>query len=174
MGWTGPVPNKSTNLSRERDANRGGRPPVTKGQSIDAEPWPADPGWTEPLRRMWESLAQSGQASFYQASDWAYAWFVFDEVNVYRKPAPVMITDPDDPRKKRRIQSVDENGEPEFYENHKPSGQMFQAIMSALSSLGMTEGDRRRMRIELEDKPEKDDAEVLAIAEYQDLLGVAD
>lgn len=97
---------------------------------------------------------ESGIADFYQASDYAYAHIVFSELSVYRRKGVNRETG-------------------EEYPTHKPSGQMFQAIMSALTSLGMTEGDRRRMRIELESPAEESDAEILAIAEYEADLGLA-
>lgn len=60
---------------------------------------------------------------------------------------------------------------------YKKSGQrssmMLTAIMSAMSNLLVTEGDRRRVRIELTTpEPEGDNAAVLAIADYKNALGV--
>lgn len=153
MGTRGPIPNRTGDLSRERDANRDDRPPVTKGTLRNTEPWPADPDWSEFVQRVYGSLVTSGIADFYQDSDYAYAHIVMSELDTYRR------------------KGTDRDGVP--YPTHKPSGQMFQAIMSAVTSLGMTEGDRRRMRIELESPAEESDAEVLAIASYEDMLGVA-
>lgn len=54
----------------------------------------------------------------------------------------------------------------------KRSGQMLQTIYSALGSLLVTEGDRRRLRIELEAPVEQEeDASVTAIADYKKALG---
>jgi hypothetical protein len=53
------------------------------------------------------------------------------------------------------------------------SSMMLTAIMSAMSNLLVTEGDRRRVRIELTaPEPETEDAAVLAIADYKTSLGV--
>lgn len=52
------------------------------------------------------------------------------------------------------------------------SGQMLQTIYSAFERLLVTEGDRRRVRIELHEPEEKSNAAVLAIADYQRDLGV--
>ena len=50
---------------------------------------------------------------------------------------------------------------------HKPSAQMFAAWSSAAAELGMTEGARRRMRIEIERKPVLASAAVTAMDEYR-------
>lgn len=53
------------------------------------------------------------------------------------------------------------------------SAQMAATIYSALGTLLLTEGERRRARIELTDpEPEQASAAVLAIAEYREQLGV--
>lgn len=56
----------------------------------------------------------------------------------------------------------------------KINGQLWSAAISALESLGVTEGDRRRMRIELERVPGEDPEETAAVADfaaYQRKLG---
>jgi hypothetical protein len=61
-----------------------------------------------------------------------------------------------------------------YKRSKKRSGQMLASLYSAMSSLLITEGDRRRVRIELE-RPAEDEAEsasVVAIAEYKQMLGV--
>lgn len=59
-----------------------------------------------------------------------------------------------------------------YYKNSgKRSGQMLATIYSAMSSLLVTEGDRRRVSIELQEPPsEESPAAVLAIASYKDAL----
>lgn len=53
-------------------------------------------------------------------------------------------------------------------EYHKRSGQMLQTIMSSLTSLMLTEGERRRARLELaEPKPDVESAGVTAINDYK-------
>jgi len=70
--------------------------------------------------RFWEALGRSGQAQFFQPSDWAQAELV--------------------------VLAIDE-----FV--RKPTALMFQAVTSAMSNLLVTEGDRRRLRLELEREP---------------------
>lgn len=155
----GPPPNRDSDLSRPRDrrGEAGGNAgiPATKGELKPVNRPAPDPDWAPVAKMAYDSLITSGMADFYQDSDWAYAWIVLSELDVYRR------------------RGTDKDGNP--YATHKPSGQMFQAIMSAMVSLGMTEGDRRRMRIELEDpKPEEEPATVLAIADYRKDLGLDD
>lgn len=51
----------------------------------------------------------------------------------------------------------------------RPSAMMLSTIFSGMTGLGVTEGDRRRMRIELErsGSQKEDDASVTAMAEYR-------
>ena len=59
-------------------------------------------------------------------------------------------------------------------EYHKRSGQMLQTIYSAMERLLVTEGDRRRVRIELHEPEDPTaDPEVAAIADAMSRLGVA-
>jgi hypothetical protein len=153
VGQRGPVPNRSEDLSRERDANRGDRPEITKGTLLPVTIPEPDPEWHDIAKMLWESLALSGQAAYYQQSDWAFAYSLCDDLSYYKNPL------------------VDRNG----IEYHKRSGQMLQTIYSAMERLLVTEGDRRRVRIELsEPEPEEDEAAVLMLADYQAALGLTE
>lgn len=95
---------------------------------------------------LWDSLLTSGQSDFYQDSDWAFAYSLCEDLTRYKEPL------------------LDRDGNPYF----KRSGQMLQTIYSAMERLLVTEGDRRRVRVELvPPSDEEDDAAVLAIADYQ-------
>ena len=60
-----------------------------------------------------------------------------------------------------------------YKRSSKRSGQMLTAIYSAMSSLLVTEGDRRRVRVELRrPEPSGESASVTAIADYKRRLGV--
>lgn len=98
------------------------------------------------------------------------------------------------PIAKRLWRSLGESGQSDFYQNSdwafayslcddlsyyksssKRSGQMLQSIYSAMERLLVTEGDRRRLRIELhEPEPEGEPASVTAIASYREKLGLSD
>ena len=97
-----------------------------------------------PIAREWYlSLRESGQAVFYQPSDWAVA----------RYAAELMS---------RGLSS-----------DRPPNGQFVAALNSVMTSLLSTEGDRRRVRIELERKPtvKQTPASVTAIADYRSSIG---
>ncbi len=114
------------------------------GPPIDLPELPdADPLW-HPIAADWYlSLRESGQAVFYQPSDWAVARYAADLMS------KVLMS---------------ERG---------PNGQLVAALNSVMSSLLTTEGDRRRARMELERKPaaRQAPAGVTAIADYRASLG---
>ena len=59
----------------------------------------------------------------------------------------------------------------EYYK--RPTAMMLATILQGMTSLGVTEGERRRMRIELEDPKENETpASVTAISNYRAQLGV--
>jgi len=59
----------------------------------------------------------------------------------------------------------------EYYK--RPTAMMLATILQGMTSLGVTEGERRRMRIELEDPKELETpASVTAISKYRQQLGV--
>lgn len=89
------------------------------------------------------SLRESGQAAFYQPSDWAVARYAADLMS------KVLLS---------------ERG---------PNGQLVAALNSVMSSLLTTEGDRRRARMELErQKPAGTRlASVSPLDSYRDIAG---
>lgn len=102
-----------------------------------------DPNWHEIATDWYLSLRESGQAAFYQPSDWAVA----------RYAAELMS---------RGLSS-----------DRPPNGQYVAALNSVMTSLLTTEGDRRRARIELERKKpaQQAPASVTAIADYRASIG---
>ncbi|MFE0964070.1 MULTISPECIES: phage terminase small subunit [Streptomyces] len=143
MGARGPVPNREEDLARPRSRKGSDQQPVTKGEMRPVKIPNADRDWHPIARRLWDSLKTSGQADFYQNSDWAFAYSLCEDLSHYKKSG-------------------------------KRSGQMLQTIYSAFERLLVAEGDRRRVRIELnEPEDEQDSAAVLAIADYKKELGLA-
>lgn len=168
MGARGPVPARTSALSRERDADRGDRTPVTKGEMQPVQMWPADPEWDEITTRLYESYATSGQYYWAQQTDVARLYWLCDEINEYRRKGIVMEKDPET---KRLVPKRDENGDYVTYPNRKVSGQMFAALDSALGEMLFSEGSRRRARIELEPpKEDEDDAEVTYLSQVENDL----
>lgn len=154
MGSRGPVPNRSNDLSRDRDANRGDRPEITTGTLLPVTIPEPDEDWHPIATMLWESLLESGQSAYYQSSDWAFAYSLCEDLSQYKKPLVNQST-----------------GELYF----KRSGQMLATIYSAMSNLLVTEGDRRRVRVELQaPEVEENTAAVLSLADYMANLGDED
>lgn len=94
------------------------------------------------------------------------------------------------PRAKQWYRSLSRSGMREFYElsdyemarllcdalteyYKRPTAMMLATILQGMTSLGTTEGERRRMRIELEDPKEAESsASLIAIDTYRAQLGV--
>jgi hypothetical protein len=145
MGARGPIGKRSEERMGHRSKEE--QNAVTKapsGAPADLPDLPdADPLW-HPIAADWYlSLRQSGQAAFYQPSDWAVARYAADLMS------KVLMS---------------ERG---------PNGQLVAALNSVMSSLLTTEGDRRRARMELERKPagRQAPASVTAIADYRSSIG---
>lgn len=142
MGFSGPIPNRSDDYSRARDANKGDRVPVTKGTALPPVIPEPDEDWHPIARQLWDSFEGSGQTHYWQSSDWAYAYSVMDDLTHYKYA-------------------------------ERRSAMMLSALDSAFARLLVTEGDRRRVRLEL-DHPEDDETSVgdAAVADYRKRLGV--
>jgi hypothetical protein len=131
MGQRGPVPKRSDQRRRTNKPEN----PITKAPG--AAPFtPARPPseWHPAAKRWYESLALSGQSAFYEPSDWATAEIIAESISRDLKPQVVGVTrgrgpvrsDPAEGRQPRRL----------------PQGDV--------GSLLVTEGDRRRVSLELE------------------------
>lgn len=142
----GPVPYRTEELSRERDAKRGDRPTLTKGTMRPVQIPAPDDEWHPTAKRLYQSLRESGQSDFFQNSDWAFAWSLCEDVSVM---------------KNQQIYSG------------KLHAESLKGIYNALSNLMFTEADRRRMRIELmEEKTEEKTVGDEVVAGYRANLRV--
>lgn len=149
MGARGPIPEREANLARPRERKGKDEQPVKKGTLFPTHQPEADPEWTPLAKMIWQSLADSGQSAYYQQSDWAYAYMLCEQITEYH------INLETGEVKKRR------------------SPEMLKAIMNGLSNLLMTEGDRRRVRIELEEpEVEESKATLTIMSQYKENLGV--
>ncbi|WP_405159848.1 hypothetical protein OG203_25730 [Nocardia sp. NBC_01499] len=105
---------------RSDQRRRRNKTEITKGAAgMSADVPQADEQWHPIARRIWDALTRSGQSVYYEASDWAFAYSLMDDLSAYKA-------------------------------NSKRSAQMLQTIYSAFERLLITEGDRRRARLELE------------------------
>lgn len=163
MGARGPVPNRDDDLARDRSRKGGESQAATRGVLREVGEHSPNLDWHPIALNAWRSLETSGMADFYQDSDWAYAYFVLDELSSYLTPGIDRAA---------TEKATKEAGEPVTirYPERKLSGMSFTAIISAMTSLGMTEGDRRRMRVELEAPREEHDAQLIAIDGYKSAL----
>lgn len=155
MGTRGPIPERESNLARprdrrgadEQDAKRG----LLKAIAID---WVEDEAWSPFTKNVWRSASASGMADFYQDTDYAELWFICQELDRYTN----------------RTYVDGKTGEIVA----KQSPEMVKALLTGLSNLGFTEGDRRRIRVELDaPEPEAQSASVTALHLYQGALSSA-
>ncbi|MDS2171620.1 hypothetical protein Q7C18_02810 [Nesterenkonia sp. CL21] len=102
---------------------------LKKGEALPYYWRDPDPEWDEAIINFYESFAESGIAAFYQQTEVEWLWLACRELNDYR----------DSPRR---------------------SAMQLQAVLSMFSAdLGITEGARRRMAIELDAPKEEERVE---------------
>ena len=151
MGSRGPIGEREENLARPRDRRGSDEQPTKRGQLRDLQiDWEPDPNWSDFTKQVWASASASGMSDFYQDTDYAELWFICQELDRYSQPKVYAKTG-------------------ELYYKHSP--EMVKALLTGLSNLGFTEGDRRRIRVELDaPEPEKSSAAVVALSLYQGAL----
>lgn len=131
-GAGGPPPKRE---SHRRRTNQPALGEATKAPAAKKVRVPtADRTWHPVAKQLYNSLKQSGQAAFMEPSDWGTAWVLCESISREMKPQPIGNT---------------EAGEPIMAEL-PPKGASLAAWLKALSLLMATEGDRRRLRLELE------------------------
>jgi hypothetical protein len=156
MGARGPVP-KRTDQRRRRNApatpvtsapsgppsaaaKAGARGRSSTSPSADDPatwaPSPAKAGWHPTAKQLWTALGQSGQARYYQPSDWAVAFLLCESITADLRPQTVITPD----------------GHP-IRVTRPPSASSIAAWLKGLGSLMATEGDRRRLAMELAAPP---------------------
>ena len=154
MGSRGPVPKRDAERRRE---NKPETPTDTIEVAGPVEIPPADPHWHAIARRIYESLELSGQSEFYEASDWAAAYVLAESLSRDLKPQPIGISEATGKVLRAR---------------QPLKGSSLAAYLKGFAALGVTEGDRRRMGIEIERNPQKPElASVSVMDEYRDALG---
>lgn len=142
----GPIPNRTEDLSRERDAHRSTKAPLKKGVMREVKIPNAPRDWHPTCRRLWESLKSSGQSDFFQDSDWAYAYSILEDFS-FQKNAQA---------KGKRM-----------------SAETIKTLYAGLDKLMMTEAERRKARIELEEPDSGEDSKGTAMVKnYKQGLGV--
>ncbi len=151
----GPVPKRS-DMRRRRNKPVN---PIVNAPAVPVGDIPVpDPDWHPIARRWYESLAESGQSVWYQSSDWATAYVIAESMSRDLNP-----------------QFVDVSNQGEVIERTIPmKGASLTAYLRAMGVLLVTEGDRRRLQVELE-RPDVDDsgkeAKVAVMDKYRKAAG---
>ncbi|WP_432078684.1 hypothetical protein [Streptomyces sp. YPW6] len=142
MGNRGPVPNREDDLARPRSRKGTDQQSVTKGEMKPVKVPNADREWHPIARRLWDSLKSSGQADFYQNSDWAFAYSLCEDLSHYKKSGK---------RSGQMLQTI------------------YSAFERLLVAEG--DRRRVRIELS-EPEDEQDSAAVVAIADYKKALGL--
>lgn len=158
MGSRGPVPKRE---SQRRRRNKSPEGKATKAAgSPPAGPPPPIKSWHPTAKKWYLSLAESGQSTFYEPSDWATAFLIAENMSRDLRP---------------RVVGVSKEGA--VVKASVPiNGAALSAYLKAMGALCVTEGDRRRARLELEKPPTADeggDASVSWINEARSSRGRA-
>ena len=157
MGERGPVPKRSSQRRRRNKPDTTtGTPDITRAESgtpTPPEAPAADEGWHPIAASLYESLTESGQRQWYEPSDWAAAYLMCESISRDLLPQVVGITDEGDVVK----------------DTIPLKGASLAAYLKAFAGLGVTEGDRRRTRMELTRATVRDvdeDAAVVALDDW--------
>lgn len=143
MAGRGPVPNRSDDLSRKRNANRANRPDLTTGEHLEPKIPEPNPEWGKVTMIIWDSFHNSGQCTWWQETDWSKAYFMCEQIDRHEKNPTA-----------------------------RGSAQNLTTIVQMMSNLMMTEAERRRARIELErPRPIEEPIELQAVRDLKSDLG---
>lgn len=135
MGARGPVPKRSDQRHSHQERSDGVT--VIPGASKVTVPR-ADGSWHPVAKRWYESLDKSGQSALYEPSDWAVAFLIAESMSRDLNPQVVGV-----------LQEGKEAGTV-VKETIPLKGASLAAYLKAMSSLMVTEGDRRRLQLELQ------------------------
>lgn len=156
-GSGGPPPKRA---AERRRRNRPDGVQVTTAPGAAEVPIPEPDERWHPVAKQWfEALAESGQSRFYEPSDWATAYLLAESISRDLKPQVVGVHP--------------ETGKP-VRATVPLKGSSLTAYLRGMTALMVTEGDRRRARLELE-RPSGEEAPqpagVTALDEYRKALG---
>lgn len=143
---SGPVPKRSEERRRRNTTTESGAPLETDKVEVDeppVEPFAPNEKWHPDAAEFYQACIDSAQSRFYEPSDWAALKFVTEVMSRHLKPVPVVTT------------SADGSTEVEMIKM-PIKGADLSALVKAWGVLLVTEGDRRRLRLEIQrgaDKP---------------------
>jgi hypothetical protein len=141
MGTRGPIPKKANLLHGHGAANER-EATVTRLETEHVEiVWPEPGPWEPAVVRLYESLQEGAMADLYEQSDAEFAWITCEILN------------------RALTETLRTTG--------GTNTALFQAALSALGNLGVTEGARRRLGIEIEKAESEDDDKLAIMASYR-------
>jgi hypothetical protein len=141
MGERGPTPKRAD--QRRRHTKDSEQPDTVQLEGAVKAP-PADENWHSVARAWYESLADSGQSTYYEPSDWAMAFVLAESMS--RDLNPQVIAVPE------------RTGEP-VKASIPMKGASLSAYLKGMTALMVSEGDRRRAGVELQRAPAADPAD---------------
>ncbi len=126
------IPNRTDDLTPAGERKRKERGTTTvRGKSNPAVVPEADPDWCDAARMTWEAMLGSGGSAYYESSDYAVLHLICDQIDHL------------------------------YQQGGRRSPEYLRVIMQTLGTLLATEGDRRKLHIELAKAPD-DDSDFLA------------
>lgn len=134
-GSGGPIPKRSDQRRRRNKPDLETTKVAVPAGEI--EPAEAKASWHPIAKRWYESLGESGQAKFYEPSDWALAYIIAESLSRELRPQVIGAT---------------KEGEP-VRASIPIKGSSMSAYLRAMTALLVTEGDRRRLRLEVQRSP---------------------
>lgn len=141
MGSRGPIPKRSGQGHRITQAKKV-KAGVKRVRVKDGviKPPTADPEWHPIAKALWQAVKDSKYTIYYEPSDWILLFDACDEISVYK------------------------------YGGMNRSAVMRASLNQMLSGLLLTEGDRRRARIEIERDTSAEPEESAGIVAMRDFL----
>ena len=143
VDFRGPVPKRSTERRRRNKTDGTGL--STEAEVIDitqddidekvTPEYEPDEAWHDVARKQWDAAVKSGQSIFYEPTDWAQLYMLCEELSRELEDKVIGFSEKDG-------QLV--------YATQPMAGAKMTALMKGFSLLMFTEGDRRRLRLELE------------------------
>lgn len=147
MGARGPQPKPAAQRRRVNKPAATSSTTKTKIKAV-ANTHVASPEWHPTAIKIFDSLEKSGQSALYQESDWALAWAVCESFSRDMQPQVVGVTD-----------------DGQIVRDYIPlKGSSLNGYNTFFASIGLTEGARRRLGIELVKSDYVDPNEQRAVA----------
>lgn len=165
MAEHGPIPKRSEERRRQNKPET----PLDKVDAVGPVEIPkANAKWHPVAKRIYDSLESSGQAKFYEASDWSTAYMLAESLSRDLNPQFVGLSEKNSVTKDGTLTTETKP----VMQRLPLKGASLAAYLKGFAALGVTEGDRRRMGIEIERKPKTPALALISVMdEYRESLG---